>query len=101
MGCNKSSTVLEFIDQVLLQFSWRRGSKDSRSQGFKDLLSKDFISTLNIKGIGTTDHLVYKIRPHFLPLRILLSFHMSLNRVLMTFARLSSLYNSLAFYLNP
>jgi len=32
--------------KVLLQFSWRRGSKDSRGQGFKGLFSKDFISAL-------------------------------------------------------
>ena len=29
---------------VLLQFSWRRGSKDSGGQGSKGLFSKDFIS---------------------------------------------------------
>ena len=33
---------------VLLQFNWRRGSKDSRSQGFKDLFSKGFISAYSI-----------------------------------------------------
>jgi len=31
---------------VLLQFSWRRGAKDSRGQGFKGLFSKDFISAV-------------------------------------------------------
>ncbi len=48
--------------KVLLQFCWRRGSKDSRGQGFKGLFSKDFISALNIlslsailKKIDTTD----------------------------------------------
>jgi len=33
---------------VLLQISWRRGSKDSRGHGFKGLFSKDFISAFNI-----------------------------------------------------
>ncbi len=32
--------------KVLLQFIWRRGSKDSRGQGFKGLFSKGFISVL-------------------------------------------------------
>jgi hypothetical protein len=36
---------------VLLQFSWRRGSKDSRGQGFKCLFSKDFIRAFNILSI--------------------------------------------------
>ena len=33
---------------VLLQFSWRRGAKDSRGQGFKRLLSNNFIIVLSI-----------------------------------------------------
>jgi hypothetical protein len=33
---------------VLLQFSWRRGSEDSRGQGVKCLLSNDFIIVLSI-----------------------------------------------------
>jgi len=37
---------------VLLQFSWRRGSKDSRGQGFKGLFSKDLISAFNILSIS-------------------------------------------------
>jgi len=37
---------------VLLQFSWRRGSKDSRIQGVKGLFSKDFISPFNILSIS-------------------------------------------------
>jgi len=37
---------------VLLQFSWRRGSKDSRGQGFKCFFSKDFISAFNILSIS-------------------------------------------------
>ena len=37
---------------VLLQFSWRRGSKDSRGQGFMCLFSKDFISAFNILSIS-------------------------------------------------
>ena len=51
------SKGLIYVD--LLQFSWRRGSqdsrgpriqrvKDSRGQGFKGLFSKDFISAFNI-----------------------------------------------------
>jgi len=32
---------------VLLQLSWRRGSKGSRSQGVKGLFSKDFIRIFN------------------------------------------------------
>ena len=38
---------------VLLQFSWRRGSEDSRGQGFKGLLYKDFISVFNILSFST------------------------------------------------
>jgi hypothetical protein len=34
--------------KVLLQFSWRRGSEDSRGQGVKCLLSNDFIIVLSI-----------------------------------------------------
>ena len=37
---------------VLLQFSWRRGAKGSRDQGFKGLFSKDFISAFNILSIS-------------------------------------------------
>ena len=44
------SLKLKFM--VLLQFSWRRGSKDSRGQGFKGLFSKDFISAFNILSIS-------------------------------------------------
>jgi len=57
---------------VLLQFSWRRGSKDSRGQGFKGLFSKDFISAFNIfflsailEGIDTRDLLICEVRPYF------------------------------------
>ncbi len=56
---------------VLLQFSWRRGSKDSRGQGFKGLFSKDFISAFNIlslssilKKIDTTDLLISEVRQY-------------------------------------
>jgi hypothetical protein len=70
---------------VLLQFNWRRGSKDSRIQGFKGLFSKDFISAFNIlsisemlflvypihlfqfailEGIDTTDLLICEVRPY-------------------------------------
>jgi hypothetical protein len=41
-----------YLLKVLLQFSWRRGSKDSRGQGFKGLFSKDFISAFNILSIS-------------------------------------------------
>ncbi len=45
---------------ALLQFSWRRGSEDSRGRaryknggrGFKGLFSKDFISSINILSIS-------------------------------------------------
>ena len=37
---------------VFLQFSWRKGSKDSRGQGFKGLFYKDFISAFNILSIS-------------------------------------------------
>ena len=47
--------------KVLLQFSWRRGSKDSRGQGFKCLFSKDFISAFNILSISAMSFLVYPI----------------------------------------
>ena len=59
------------IFAVLLQTSWRRGSKDSRDQGFKGLFSKDFISAFNIlsisaifEGIETTDLLVCEVRSY-------------------------------------
>ena len=37
---------------VLLQFNWRKGSKDSRGQGFKGLFFKDFISAFNVLSIS-------------------------------------------------
>jgi hypothetical protein len=40
-----------FFYEVFLQFGWRKGSKDSRIQGFKGLFSKDFISAFNILSI--------------------------------------------------
>ena len=43
------SLILSFL--VLLQFSWRRGSKDSRVQGFKCLFAKDFINAFTILSI--------------------------------------------------
>ena len=45
-------TVYGLKNVVLLQFSWRRGSKDCRGQGFKRLFSKDFISAFNILSIS-------------------------------------------------
>jgi len=33
-------------------YSWRRGFKDSRGQGFKGLFSKDFISAFNTISIS-------------------------------------------------
>jgi len=55
---------------VLLQISWRRGSKDSRGQGFKGLFSKDIISAFNIfslsailEGIDSTELLICEVRP--------------------------------------
>jgi len=107
---------------VLLQFSWRRGSKDSRGQGFKGLFSKDFISAFNILSISAMSFysvlnspflikskspannilvLSVKLDSIFLPLGILLLFYISLNRVRMTFAKLLNLCNSLAFHSNP
>jgi len=52
---------LKFHFVVLLQFSWRRGFKDSGIQGFKGLLSKDFISAFNILSISAMSFLVYPI----------------------------------------
>jgi hypothetical protein len=40
-----------YQNMVLLQFSWRRGSKDSGGQGFKGLFSKDFINAFNLLSI--------------------------------------------------
>ena len=76
----RSSTTIPFIvkikypalpNKVLLQFSWRRGAKGSRGQGFKGLFSKDFISAFNIlsisailEGIETTDLLICEVRPY-------------------------------------
>ncbi len=39
---------------VLLQFSWRRGSKDSRGQGFQCLFYRDFINAFNFLSISAT-----------------------------------------------
>ena len=39
---------------VLLQFSWRRGSKDSRGQGVKCLLSNEFVIVLSILKTSAT-----------------------------------------------
>jgi hypothetical protein len=74
--------------KVFLQFSWRRGSKDPRGQGFKGLFFKDFISVFNILTILAMS-LFYVKHPNIIQI--------SLNRVRMTFARLSTLCNSLAF----
>jgi hypothetical protein len=99
--------MMFIISNVLLQFSWRRGSKDSRGQGFKCLFSKDFVSAFNILSISAMSFfseqifLSVKLDRIFLPLGILLLFYISLNRVRMTFARLSNLCNSLAFHSNP
>ena len=41
--------------QVLLQFSWRRGSKDLMNQGGKGLFSKDCISAFNILSISAPE----------------------------------------------
>ena len=57
-----SLSNLLFIFLVLLQFSWRRGSKDSRGQGFKGLFFKDFISAFNILSISAMSLLVYPVR---------------------------------------
>ena len=45
-------TYTEHLKLDLLQFSWRRGFKDSRDQAFKGLFSKDFISAFNILSIS-------------------------------------------------
>ena len=45
--------------KVLLQFSWRRGFKDSRGPGFKSLFSKNFIIVSNILLISVMSFLVY------------------------------------------
>jgi len=37
---------------ILLHLSWRRGSKDSRGQGFKGLFSKDIIIAFNILSLS-------------------------------------------------
>ena len=39
--------ICKLKDVVLLQFSWRRGAKGSRSQGVKWLLSKPLIAILS------------------------------------------------------
>jgi hypothetical protein len=50
ISISQKKQTLEML--VLLQFSWRRGSKDARGQGFKGLFSKDFISAFNILSIA-------------------------------------------------
>jgi len=57
--------------EVLLQYSWRRGFKDSGGPGFKGLFSKDFINGFNIlpisaifEGIDTADLLICEVRPY-------------------------------------
>ena len=42
------------LNMVLLQFSWRRGSKDSRSR-IQGLFSKDCISAFNILSISAPE----------------------------------------------
>ena len=55
---------------VLLQFSCRRGSKDSRGQGFKGLFSNvihgclSSISSAIFEGKETTDLLTCEVRPY-------------------------------------
>ncbi len=71
---------------ILLQFSWRRGSKDSRGQGFKGLFSKDFIIAFNIFSISAMSFLLYPI--HFF---LYISKQSSYD-----FAKFSILCNSLA-----
>jgi len=48
---------------VLLQISWRRGSKDSRVQGFKCLFSKEFISAFNVHSISAMSFFVVPNSP--------------------------------------
>jgi len=72
---------------------WRRGVKDSRGQGFQGLFSKDFISTFNILSVSA---MYFSIVPNSTFL-IKSKSAISLNRVRMTFTRLSALCNSLAF----
>ena len=78
---------------VLLQFSWRRGFKDSRGQGFKCLYSKDFISSFNILLISAMSFYSVSDSPFLNKSKS----PIFLNRVRMTFARLSTFCNSLAF----
>ncbi len=46
------NTGWQYTNKILLQSSWTRGFKDSRGQGFKCLLYKDFISAFNILAIS-------------------------------------------------
>jgi hypothetical protein len=49
---------------VLLQFSWRRGSKDSRGQGFKYLFSMVVFlpyPSATLEGIETTDLFICEV----------------------------------------
>jgi len=88
--------------RVLLQCSWRRGSKGSRGQGFKGLFSKDFIRAFNIlsisailEGIETNDLIICEVRPYLSSFGNFAGI-LYLNRVRMTFARLATLCNALA-----
>ena len=86
-----------FKNKILLQFSWRRGLKDSRDPGFKGLFSKDFISFFNILSISAISFLSI---PN-LPFSIKSKSSISLNKLRMTFARFSTNCNSLAIHSNP
>jgi len=92
----------DLTHKVLLQFSWRRGSKDSRGQGFKGLFSIDFISAFNILSISAMSFFSVPNSPFSIKSKspannTCASSSQTENRVRMTFARLSSLCNLLAF----
>ena len=80
------------VFKVLLQFDWRRGFKDSRGQGFKCLYFNRFINALS-----TISPLAVIPDRIDLVLRIFQLFSKCLNRVRMTFVRLSNFCNFLAF----
>jgi len=64
-----------------------------------DFNAKHYLTGQVLEGIDTTDLLICEVRPYISSFGNFAVLYISLNRVCMTFARLSTLRNSLAFSL--
>ena len=91
----KLSHKAESIFLVLLQFSWRRGTKDSSGQGFKGLFSNDVISAFNILSIAAMSFLSVPHSP------FLIKSKSHAHKICLQFANRAIRCNPLAFHLNP